>query len=325
MCLAAIAIGQSARFPWVLLSNRDEFFDRPAEGLGWWHPWPDGPCILSGRDRFAGGTWLGLNEAGHLALVTNVREPGRVLINAPSRGGLVLQWLLGDRDDDALQALLGVPRNGFNLLTADLLADPSAGASAGASASLPRQAAAAWLSNRSPNGQQALRTGVYGLSNAAIDTPWPKVLNIKSRLQAALRHTDKLPDLVAAGFAALGDRRPAPDALLPQTGVSLERERQLSSAFINTTLVGGASSADSEGSAARAYGTRCATIVVAETRADRRLVHIIERSFDAHGAVSGEVSHQVEAGTGRRPAEVRPQTAPELAWPLQPALAHLPR
>ena len=91
MCLAAIAIGQSARFPWVLASNRDEFFDRASAPLAWWQPAGGGPAVLSGRDLSAGGTWLGLNAQGKLALVTNVREPGRVLPGAPSRGDLVLQ------------------------------------------------------------------------------------------------------------------------------------------------------------------------------------------------------------------------------------------
>jgi uncharacterized protein with NRDE domain len=35
MCLAAIAIGQCPRFPWVLASNRDEYFRRPRT-----HLWP---------------------------------------------------------------------------------------------------------------------------------------------------------------------------------------------------------------------------------------------------------------------------------------------
>jgi uncharacterized protein with NRDE domain len=276
MCLAAIAIGQSARFPWVLLANRDEFFDRPTDALAWWHPRPDGPPVLSGRDRFAGGTWLGLSETGQLALVTNVREPDRVLARAPSRGELVLQWLLGDHDEAALRAKLAVPRNGFNLLTADLSAAPPAAAG---------PAVAWWLSNRPRDAHHALGSGVYGVSNAALDTPWPKVLKIKSRLRAALIAASSVTDLTAAGFTALSDRAEAVDALLPHTGVPLARERRLSPAFVST------------GEAAeRAYGTRCSTLVIAECHAGQRVVHVIERSFDAGGAVTGEVSMQLQSG-----------------------------
>ncbi len=275
MCLAALAIGQSGRFPWVLLANRDEFFDRPAEALGWWHPWPGGPRILSGRDRFAGGTWLGLNEGGQLALLTNVREPGRMLPVSPSRGDLVPQWLLGERSLDTLRAKAEVPRNGFNLLTADLSAAPPAAAG---------PPVAWWLSNRPQARHQALVAGVYGLSNAALDTPWPKVQQIKARLRAALAGSNTVAELAAAGFAALRDGTVAPDALLPATGVPLARERQLSPAFIRIV---------SSGAGVGHYGTRCATVVVAERLGNGHAVHVIERTFDSAGAVSGVVSHQL--------------------------------
>jgi uncharacterized protein with NRDE domain len=127
---------------------------------------------------------------------------------------------------------------------------------------------------------------VYGLSNAALDTPWPKVQQIKSRLQSALRDAGTLTDLTAAGFAALGDRVVAPDTLLPRTGLPLDRERRLSSAFINTRP---------SDSPSVAYGTRCATVVVSERLQDRCVVHVIERSFDATGSLSGEVSTQLQA------------------------------
>jgi uncharacterized protein with NRDE domain len=275
MCLAAMAIGQSARFPWVLLSNRDEDFRRPADALAWWHPWPDGPRILSGRDRFAGGTWLGLNDTGHLALVTNVREPDRVLKRSPSRGDLVPQWLLGERDTATLQSKADVPRNGFNLLTADLFA---------ATTAVANQPVASWLSNRPEPRHRALSAGVYGLSNAALDTPWPKLQLVKARLRAALAGAETVADLAVTGFAALADRTTAPDALLPRTGLPLERERQLSSAFIRIA---------SSDAPSGVYGTRCATVVVAERLGGRCVVHVMERSFDAAGAVSSEVSLQV--------------------------------
>jgi uncharacterized protein with NRDE domain len=126
---------------------------------------------------------------------------------------------------------------------------------------------------------------VYGLSNAALDTPWPKVQQIKSRLQSAVRNADTLTDLTAEGFAALGDRVVVPDALLPRTGLPLERERQLSSAFIRM---------DAGDAPSTAYGTRCATVVVSERLRDRCVVHVIERSFDATGHLSGEVSTQLQ-------------------------------
>jgi len=73
MCLVALAIDQSRRFPLVVASNRDEYFKRRAARMAWWTPAPGAPAVLSGRDLESGGTWLGLTAQGRMALVTNVR------------------------------------------------------------------------------------------------------------------------------------------------------------------------------------------------------------------------------------------------------------
>lgn len=273
MCLAALAIGTSARFPWVLLSNRDEFFDRLTAPLDWWQAAPGQPRMLSGRDLTAGGTWLGLNEAGRLALVTNVREPGRVLPVSLSRGHLVPQWLQAAPQPSELPALAAVPRNGFNLLVADLAA--RVGVGCGTDGGPP---AAWWLSNRPQPRHVAIGPGVVGLSNAALDTPWPKVEQLKQRLRTAVQQASDIVDIEAQGFAALGDRSVAADARLPHTGLPLVRERQLSAAFIHV-----------RGEAMRHdYGTRCSTVVAVECLPSHRQVHVIERTFNRSAVLSGE-------------------------------------
>ena len=85
MCLVALAIDHSRRFPLVIAANRDEFFQRPSARLAWWTPESGGPAILSGRDLESGGTWMGLTAEGRLALVTNVRNPSRNDKSAPSQ------------------------------------------------------------------------------------------------------------------------------------------------------------------------------------------------------------------------------------------------
>ena len=277
MCLAAIAVARSERFPWVLASNRDEFFDRPTMPLAWWQPDNGGPPVLSGRDLSAGGTWLGLTETGALALVTNVREPGRFDPAAASRGALVLQWLRsapgnlagpGTDDAQALRWLDSPPRNGFNLYAADLLAGARAA-----------EHSALWASNRAP-AHRRLGPGLVGLSNAALDTPWPKVTVLKRRLQAALDAGPDAAGLAAAAFAALADRRAAPDDKLPDTGVPLLREQQLSSACIRIEDPG----------TGRVYGTRCSTVVMVERTASGLQVRVIERTFGTQGSITGEIA-----------------------------------
>ncbi|CAD5374943.1 conserved hypothetical protein [Rubrivivax sp. A210] len=257
MCLAALALGVSARHPFVAASNRDEFFGRASAPLAWWRPAPADEEILGGRDLEAGGTWLGLNRRGRLALVTNVREPGRHDAASPSRGELVPQWLAGG-DDAWLDAIAAAPRNGFNLIALDLA-----------------RGAGHWVGNRPPQ-RRALGHAIRGLSNAALDTPWPKVVALKQRLAAALEAPDA-DALIAAAFAALASTEPAADADLPRTGVTLERERALSPAFIRMAVDG------------RVYGTRCSTVVVAERLRPMQLaVKVVERSFDAEGRIEGE-------------------------------------
>lgn len=269
MCLAAMAIGLGDRYPWVLASNRDEYFDRPTAALAWWRPDGGQHRILGGRDLSAGGTWLGLTRVGRLALVTNVREPGNMLAASRSRGELVVQSLRNGGALEPAHALLQVPRNGFNLFTADLSrADfvPAGGPVAN------------WLTNRPPR-HRSLGPGLYGLSNAALDTPWPKVTTLKDRLRHAVASVDAIDELVESAFAALGDRQCAADADLPSTGLPMERERQLSSAFIDIAATD---------AARRRYGTRCSTVVVVERSGLDRIAHVVERGFEPGGAPGTE-------------------------------------
>jgi uncharacterized protein with NRDE domain len=248
MCLLALAIDESHRFPLVVAANRDEYFRRATARLGWWSAGAGTPDILGGRDLEGGGTWLGLTAQGRLGVLTNVRQLECPDLSAPSRGEIVALWLRGDLATDRFWtrvALAGY--NGFNLIAADF-----------------RSGECFWASNRRAHPMR-LERGTYGLSNAGIDTPWPKVVELKAKLRDALPEAQSAAALASELFAALADRAPAPDEQLPSTGVPIELERALSSAFIRT--------------ADQSYGTRCSTVIVTE-RARRRLVtHVFERTF----------------------------------------------
>jgi uncharacterized protein with NRDE domain len=254
MCLVALAIDQSRRFPLVVASNRDEYFKRPTAGLAWWAPKPGDPAILSGRDLESGGTWMGLTAQGRLALLTNVRGVLPLDAGAPSRGRVVTEWLTGREDTGDFwmrTALSG--HNGFNLIAADF-----------------RRGECFWASNTDPHPQR-LDRGVYGLSNGGLDAPWPKVDALKARLQAALDAARSVDALATQLIAALADRRVAADEALPHTGIPIELERQLSAAFIGTPD--------------QRYGTRCSTLIITEKTARQPITHVYERTFDAAGAV----------------------------------------
>ena len=248
MCLVAFALDQSSRFPFVMAANRDEFFDRPAARLGWWEPETPGPAILGGRDLHAGGTWLGLTALGRLGMVTNVRDPQDMDPQAPSRGQIVPQWLKGDLHMSMLWPRLAMSGyNGFNMIALDFA-----------------QGECFWLNNKRLYPER-LQRGIFGLSNAQLNTPWPKVQALKGTLKAALPEAQDADELAHTLFEALADPAEAPDDQLPRTGVSHEWEKMLSSAFIRA----------SNG----LYGTRCSTVIVTE-RVNKRLVtHVMERTF----------------------------------------------
>lgn len=248
MCLVALALDQSSRFPFVLAANRDEFYDRAAARLGWWEPEDGGPPILGGRDLHAGGTWLGLTAHGRLGLITNIRNPQDMDPQAPSRGQIVPQWLKGDTTMPMLWPRLAISGyNGFNMLALDFAAGECF-----------------WVNNRKLFPER-LQRGVFGLSNAILNTPWPKVQQLKAKLRQAVSQAGDTEVLINNLFEALADPTPAPDEQLPHTGVSLEWERLLSPAFIRSEN--------------GLYGTRCSTVVITE-RVNKRLVtHVLERTF----------------------------------------------
>lgn len=120
--MCSIVILHRPGHPWPMLIgvNRDEMLDRA------WDPparhWPDRPNVVAGRDRLAGGSWLGVNDEGLVAGILNRAnslgpQPGR-----RSRGELVLEaldhadaaaaaWALADLDPRAYRS--------FNMVVAD--------------------------------------------------------------------------------------------------------------------------------------------------------------------------------------------------------------
>lgn len=91
MCLVLAAFRQHPRYDLILAANRDERRDRPALPMAWW---PDAE-VCAGRDQRAGGTWLALNRAGDVAVVTNWRDPAAPL-GRRSRGELPLRGLAAE-------------------------------------------------------------------------------------------------------------------------------------------------------------------------------------------------------------------------------------
>ena len=257
MCLIGLALDAHPRYALVVAANRDEYFDRPALPLDWWTPAPGATPLLSGRDLSAGGTWLGVSQRGRVAMLTNVRDPARQRPQAPSRGTLVTDWLHGAAPAASMWphwAARGC--NPFNLIGGDLGIGQW------------------WWADDRSESPVPLGPGVYGLSNAALDTPWPKVRRLKQRMRDALAPDTHGETLRDALWGALADRDGADDAEFPDTGVGLARERWLAPAFIHAPE--------------RHYGTRCSTVLLGMRTGTGWQLEVSERSFDPAGALSGE-------------------------------------
>lgn len=248
MCLIAFAWQPVPALRLLMAANRDEFHARPSEPLA---RWADHPDILAGRDVTACGTWLGLSTRGRLAAVTNVRLPGLEGKSQRSRGALPVDFLLASESPSAHRERLTPTLADYgpcNLLMADAHE-------------------ACYLSNRAGVAARRLTPGVYGLSNAALDTPWPKTVALKAAVQAWLDAGDWQDSRPL--FAALANDTRPPDAALPDTGVGLERERFVAPAFIRGAQ----------------YGTRCSTLLWVTAQGAGTL---IERRFGPEGVLLDE-------------------------------------
>jgi len=220
MCLIALAYNHHPGYHLVLAANRDEFLDRPTAPLGYNFT---GEAILAGRDLRGGGTWLALASDGRFGAITNYRDPTRLRPAAPSRGEIIPDYLRSGLDAGAfLEAFTaGAKRyNGFNLLLGD-------------------RRNLFHYSNISDR-RTLLESGVYGLSNHLLNTPWPKVERARKGLTELLA-TGGEPDPEGI-FSLLADRQRPVDGLLPDTGVGLEWERLLGTVFIHSPNYGTRSS-----------------------------------------------------------------------------------
>jgi uncharacterized protein with NRDE domain len=252
MCLIVFAWRVIPGMPLIACANRDEYFDRPATPAG---PWPDHPDVIAGRDLLGGGSWMGITRSGphgpRFAALTNIRAPGDVRADAPTRGALVADFLKGDLDAPAyLDAI--APHvdayNGFNLVLGD-------------------RNGLYWFSNRAGNDArngQVLMPGIYGVSNGLLDAPWPKVLRTKASFASLL--LQGAPE--DAYFEMLADTTRAPDQRLPDTGLPLDLERQLSAVCIEMS----------------GYGTRTSTVVkLPEDGEPELLERVLQPSGDNAG------------------------------------------
>jgi uncharacterized protein with NRDE domain len=199
--------------------------------------------VIAGKDLQRGGTWLGIRKTGSIAMLTNYRELTPFGRNAPSRGWLVRDFLVGDDDPETYIETITAKKdqyNGFSMIIGDMNR-------------------LFYFSNRGEMCE--LPPGLYGLSNRVLDTPWPKTERGKKAIESLLASKeDPLPEEI---FDILKDRSKPDDNELPETGVGLEWERILSSIFITSPK----------------YGTRSSSVIMIDRK---NHVMFIEKVFSVH-------------------------------------------
>jgi len=251
MCLIGLAWRTHSRHDLVLAANRDEFHERPSAAAA---PWKDHPEIFGGRDLKQGGSWLAVSTRGRVAAVTNVRRMVPPDPRAPSRGRLVRDFLGGAAAATEYAQGLGEDAgnySGFNLLIGDgheLL----------------------FVTNTPDFRVETLAPGVHTISNASLDTPWPKSRRLHAALDAWAR--DNWESFTPL-FKALADRAPAPPGEMPNTGVGPSMEKLLSPPFIVSPH----------------YGTRCSTVVALGPER----IDFAEKRFEPSGVLAGQIEKQL--------------------------------
>ncbi|MDV6317531.1 NRDE family protein [Chromohalobacter sp. HP20-39] len=252
MCLIVFDWRPGSDTPLRLAANRDEIHARPTQALA---PWPDAPTLVGGRDLRAGGTWLAASQKGRLAAVTNVRDAHAAApTSPPSRGALPYQALTHAAPLDWLDALATHEARAyawFNLLYCDGVTLIHV--------------------HHSPTGTTLTRVppGVHGLSNATLDTSWPKVIRARDGFEQALTQTPWQDP----AQALMRDTQTAPTPNLPNTGVGPEMERFLAPIFIR----------------GQRYGTRATTLV--EWRSTH--IELQESRFGPNGVTQGSHRHSL--------------------------------
>lgn len=238
MCLLAFNWNNHPKYKLILVANRDEFFERPSQSL---HQWESG--IYAGKDLRAGGTWLGMHPSGRFAALTNYRDLKNPRKYEKSRGDLVKNFLEGKLDPEAYLKDIAAEMDqyeGFNLLVGD-------------------ERSLYYLSNKSRTGVQKLEPGLYGLSNAVLETPWGKLTKAKNNLSVHIQKEVYEPISLMKGQQSKDTEDPE---LLPDTGATPEQEILLSAQFINV---------------GNYYGTVNGTVLLWDHSGN---VEMVERVFD---------------------------------------------
>ena len=239
MCLIVLAYNHHPDYKLIFGANRDEFYERPSSAA---HYWKDEP-ILAGKDLKEGGTWCGITKNGRFAAITNYRNIKAIKKDAVSRGKIVTDYLTGTSSPELYSKGLADSANQYN----------------GYCLIFGNQSDLFFFSNQNKK-LVKLDSGIHGLSNHLLDSPWFNVRRGKELLKQVIEKGD---NLAADLFTILSDKTISPKDELPDTGLEKDIEEKISSIFVETPD----------------YGTRSSTVILINQKDN---VTFIEKSLEAH-------------------------------------------
>ncbi|XP_059458295.1 uncharacterized protein LOC132187878 [Corylus avellana] len=264
MCIAVFLWRAHPLYPFILMLNRDEYHSRSTRPLGWW----EGDEILGGRDEVAGGTWLACSRDGRMAFLTNVREV-QSLPEAKSRGDLLVRFLQSKKRpmEFAEEMVKEADQyNGFNLILTDLCSKTMV-----------------YVTNRAKEGNNLVtevESGIHVLTNARLDSPWPKAQRLGDSFRELLdEHGEKELPMKEMVEKLMMDTFKDDESMLPHI-YPPEREYHLSSIFVETvtTPIG-------------RYGTRSTSAVFVNAIGE---VEFYERHLENELWKEETVTYQIE-------------------------------
>lgn len=225
MCLINFHLNEHPNYKLIVVANRDESYARPTAPANFWKDHPD---ILAGRDLLGMGTWLGVTKQGRFAALTNFRDFNQQpnVDTKITRGEIVKSYLESDLSPQSYLEKIHQHKDhyeGFNVIVGNINQ--------------------LFYYNNIEMKIKEVHNGTHGLSNHMLNTPWPKVTKSKQKFEEYIMDhrvigANDLLDIFS-------DNEFAADDMLPNTGVGLDLERQLSPLFIKTPN----------------YGTRCSTVL----------------------------------------------------------------
>ena len=285
MCLILLSYEPQNNNRLVVLSNRDEFYNRSSERA---HSWSvqeirsavtstdkeddeqengdekPSATILAGRDCVGGGTWMGIDpKRNRFAAVTNFRmgmgaclPRNSVVVNNQNNNQSQSSSRKRSRGSLPID-FLASDMDSMAFLHQPHISDGNT--YDGFNMLVFDGKTLAYASNRKLDEvgggrPRELTDGIYGLCNGLLDDSWPKVVKGKELLEVKLSEHELISSDIedSAAISSLlnimQDTERPQDDLLPDTGIPIELERGYSSIFVHVPSID--------------YGTRSSAIVV---------------------------------------------------------------